>query len=464
MRLLQPADFGLVSLATGFIASVDALSAIGVQDALVRAPVLNRALYDTGFGLSVLRGMLTALLVALIAWPVAGFFSDPRLSVVMLALSLGTVVSAFENIGIIDFRRDLAFRKEFNMQLWSRLAGATTTIAVAGIWHTYWALVAGILVYRLVRLSQSYVISSYRPRLAIRAWREIIGFSLWTWAQTILYQVRERSDSIIIGRVLDTAQVGVFSVGTELGSLPTTELVEPLGRALFSGFASLHNASAGLANMFVGAIELGLLVVLPAGVGISVIADPMVRLCLGQNWLAAVPVVQIMAVGGVTAIITQSCGNLLNAVGRPHVMFYAGMASTAVKIIASLVLLHYLGLAGAALAMVISNSVDLILLLRSTLFRIGVQPRRLAACIVRPAIGTIVMVVVLWQLGMAWTPSNGSQTTDLLQDAVVRSAIGAACYCAAVLGAWLWAGKPDGAERYVLRVAGDSWRRVRRNA
>src|SRR3978361_1414965 len=149
VRLLQPTDFGLVALATGFISSVDALSAIGIQDALVRAPVLNRELYDTGFALSIIRGALTALLVALIAQPVAVFFGDSRLSFVMLALSAGTLISALDNIGTIDFRRDLAFRKEFDMQLWSRVIAAVTTIVVAGIWRTYWALVAGILVSRL---------------------------------------------------------------------------------------------------------------------------------------------------------------------------------------------------------------------------------------------------------------------------------------------------------------------------
>jgi lipopolysaccharide exporter len=94
----------------------------------------------------------------------------------MLALSAGTLISAFENIGIIDFRRDLAFRKEFNMQLWSRVTGTVITIAVAIIWHSYWALVAGILTYRLARLLQSYLMSSYRPHITLRAWRRIIGF------------------------------------------------------------------------------------------------------------------------------------------------------------------------------------------------------------------------------------------------------------------------------------------------
>src|SRR3954467_1306308 len=70
VRLLEPADFGLVALATGFISAIDALSAIGVEDALVRTPVLNRDTYDTGFSLNLMRGLLTALLVAAIAWPI----------------------------------------------------------------------------------------------------------------------------------------------------------------------------------------------------------------------------------------------------------------------------------------------------------------------------------------------------------------------------------------------------------
>lgn len=463
VRLLQPSDFGLVALATGFINSVDALSAIGVQDALVRTPKLNRDLYDTGFGLSILRGVFTALLIAAIAWPVASFFSDPRLTVVMLALSAGTLISAFENIGIVDFRRELAFRKEFDMQLWSRVIGVIATITVAAVWRSYWALVAGILVYRVVRLVQSYLMSPYRPRFSIRAWRQIIGFSLWTWAQTMLYQARDRSDGIVIGRLLGTGQVGVFSVGQELGSLPTTELVEPLGRALFSGFASLHNAAGEMGNLFLGAVGLGLMVILPAGVGISMLADPMVRLSLGEHWLAAVPVVEIMAIAGIAAIFTQTCSNLLNAVGRPQVNFYIGTVSTVAKLGALLLLIPRFGLAGAATALLLSCYADLAMLLWTTLPRIQVSLRQLAGISIRPIIATAAMVVVLLHLGMAWTTgAAGTDVVDFARDAAIRSASGAACYAVVLLGSWLAAGRPDGAERHVLTMLGSTWKRVRR--
>jgi O-antigen/teichoic acid export membrane protein len=136
VRLLDPSDFGLVALATGLINSVDALSAIGVQDALVRAPSPTRDMYDTGFGLSVLRGVVTAVIVAAMAWPVGEFMNDSRLAIVMLALAAGLLISSFENIGIVDFRRDMAFRKEFDMQLWSRVSGEAIGRWSSASWST----------------------------------------------------------------------------------------------------------------------------------------------------------------------------------------------------------------------------------------------------------------------------------------------------------------------------------------
>lgn len=459
VRLLQPSDFGLVALATGFIGSIDALSAIGIQDALVRAPKLDRDLYDTGFGLSVLRGLLTSLLVAAIAWPVGAFFNDSRLAVVLLTLSAGAVIGAFENIGIIDFRRDLAFRKEFDMQLWSRVMSVAVTITAAAVWRSYWALLAGILTYRLTRVVQSYIMSSYRPHFALQAWRRIIGFSLWVWASTVLFQIQERSESIVIGRLLGTTQIGMFAVGSELGSLPTTELVEPLGRALFSGFASLHNASQGLANMFLGAIGMGFMLILPAGVGISMIADPMVRLCLGENWMTVVPVVQIMAFGGTTAIFVHASANLLNAIGRPSAALYAGIITTIVKIVALLSLIPSFGLRGAAVALAISSIVNATLMVRCVLSSVSVRISQLAGSTVRPLIATAAMVAVLAALGMAWTPGSVTDAVSLALDAAERSAVGAICYGGVLIALWFMAGKPDGAERFALTIVNRIWKR-----
>ena len=111
VRLLVPADFGLVALATGFWQAIDALSSLGIEEAMIREKTPSRALYDTGFTINALRGVLTIVIVVSSAWPFAWFFDEPRLVPVLLSLTVVAFANAIENIGIVDFRRDLDFRK-----------------------------------------------------------------------------------------------------------------------------------------------------------------------------------------------------------------------------------------------------------------------------------------------------------------------------------------------------------------
>ena len=181
IRLLAPGDFGLVALATVFIGAVDTLSALGVEDSLVREPSPAPALYDTAFTLNLVRSGLTAGLVAAVALPAAGFFAEPRLAPVLWALAAGTLVAGAHSIGTVDFRREIDFRKEFVLQVVPRLLSIVVGIGAALVWRSYWALVAAILAGALARSGFSYRMHPWRPRLGLHAWRYLIGFSAWSW-------------------------------------------------------------------------------------------------------------------------------------------------------------------------------------------------------------------------------------------------------------------------------------------
>lgn len=202
VRLLAPADFGLVALAASLIATIDQLSTLGAADALIRARDPSREMYDTAFTIGLLRALATAAVIVALAFPLGSFFDDPRVAVVMLALGVGTLLTGLENIGTVDFRRQLTFHKEFVMNVWPRLASVVVTIIAAFVLRSYWALVIGMLTNRAIRLPMSYWMSDFRPRLTLRAWRDLIAFSLWTWAQSMQFLVRDRADSFVIGRFL----------------------------------------------------------------------------------------------------------------------------------------------------------------------------------------------------------------------------------------------------------------------
>lgn len=459
-RLLTPADFGLVAIATGFIAAVDGLSAFSLQDALVREPALDRELYDTAFTMNLFRGLASAGIVALAAWPLGDFFGDRRLSPVLLALAAGTFLTALENIGIVDFYRDLAFDKEFWLQIAGRIVGVIVTVALAVALRSYWALVAGILAGHLVRLVQSYTMSRYRPRLGLRQWRRIIAFSLWNWGSSVIYMARDPLDRVIIGRMLGASAAGIFSLGVEIGFLPNSELAEPLYRALFSAFSEAGRNGLSSARAYLRVVPAALLLTIPAAVGISLVADPLIRLALGPHWLGAVPLVWIVAIPAGLTVIGQVTGAALNAAGMPHVIFRISAISIALKLPFVVGLVWEFGLVGGAAGFALWTLTEQLLYFETSRRRFGVRLGALAHHTWRSIFATAVMAAVLFECGLGWTQTAG----DVIAAARVlftAAALGAAIYAVVLIGAWVASGRPDGPEIAVWSLTQSILRRLR---
>jgi O-antigen/teichoic acid export membrane protein len=212
--------------------------------------------------------------------------------------------------------------------------------------------------------------------------------------------------------------------------------------------------------MFLNAVGLSLVVVLPAGLGISMVAEPMVRLALGEQWLSVIVVIQVVAVASISAAFNQPAAVVLNAVGRPHALFYIQLVSTVIKLAALLTMVPRFGLLGASAAMATCSGIELVLFMAITLPGINVTLLQMLRCVIRPALASATMVAVLWLLGMAWTPSTATGYLDLCSDAAVRSLIGGVTYVSVLCVLWLVAGRPDGAEQFIIAALGQTWLRV----
>ncbi|MBU6499349.1 MAG: oligosaccharide flippase family protein, partial [Rhodospirillales bacterium] len=459
VRLLLPGDFGLVMLATGFGQALGALSELGVEEAVIRVKSPTRELYDTAFTINVIRGLATCAVVAAGAWPAGIFFDDMRLVPVMVTFAAGGVIGSFENIGIVDFRRDIAFEKEFLLMSVPRLASVAVAIGTAFLWRSYWALVAAMLVSGVLRTALGYVIHPFRPRFGLSAWRQIAGFSVWSWMMSILGLVRDRMDSFVIGRLLGVTEVGLYSVGTEIATLPASELIAPLARACFSGFAAARHADEDgqvMRDTYVRVIGGSLLVSLPAGVGISLVADPVVKLALGLRWAAATPLVEVLGVAMCVTAVGYISSAMLNAHGILRRLFVLQVVTGIIRVLLVLPLVWRFGLLGAALAGALATVIEHLGYLTMTMRHLALPWWRLLAHLWRTLAASAAMAGGLWALGLGW--NNVADAPAATRALLAAVPLGASFYVAAVLLLWVAAGRPDGPERDALAMAGRVWR------
>ncbi|MBO1076769.1 oligosaccharide flippase family protein [Roseomonas marmotae] len=453
VRLLAPEDFGLVALATTFAIALDICLSIGVEDQLVRTPNPRPELYNTAFTLNLIRSLLVALVVAVAAEPASRFFSDARLEPVLLAIAFSAGAAGLTNVGAVEFRRHLAFEKEFQLQLMPRLLGIAVTIGSALVLHSHWALVLGIVVNRAGLVVMSYVLHPFRPRLALSAWRELAGVSAWSWAISVTTVFRDRMDNLVIGRTLAPVDVGIFAVGMEVAILPTTEVVDPICRACMPSFAaSLRNGDMEeVADAYLRIVAVIALLTLPAGMGISLVSGAVVALAFGQEWLQAVPVVAILGLAWTITLFGNVSGALLTARAMLRTLLGTTATSALIRIPLMLAVIPYYGLTGAAAATAVVMLAEHTLLVGLALRLLRLRATRLLARVVRPVLATAVMALVLWSVGLGWAPPPGDAGAAVMQ-LLAGVGLGVVSFLAALGALWTLAGCPEGAESDMLRL------------
>ena len=451
-RILVPDDFGLIAMATTFAGAVDALSELGLADALVRRREADRRLYDTAFTMQAIRGAVTGAVVALGAYPASLLFGEPRLVPVLLVVAALAVAAGFDNIGIVEFRRALRFDMEFRLLLVPRLAQFVVTVAAAWLLQSYWALLLGIAVARLGRLAMTYVVHPYRPRLALSGWRELIGFSLWTWAASLATLAWDRGDAFILGPALGPAALGVYLLAAEIAVLPVTELVGPATRALFPGFAAAqHRGSDTVAAVLPVTVALMLLVT-PLAIGISATSGYLVAGLLGPRWEEARPLIAVLAWVCAASPLSWVCATVLISSGNVRENFVAIGCAAVVKALLMLAAARTGRLDLAACAGVGSVLAESALFFWRLRGRGDTQWRRVLAPLARLAASSAVVIALLHASGLGWRPVTLAPVPALLLG--VPLGAGSVALFAACHGALWWlAGRPEGPESRVGGMA-----------
>ncbi len=459
VRLLAPADFGLVALASSFSVSIEAFSWIGIEEGVIRHTAPTPVLYDTAFTLSVLRGALIGLLIAAAAVPGAAFFGEPRLAPVVLALALAVFIEALTNIGTVEFRRDFGFQQEFRLWLLPRILSVGIAIGAAAVFRSYWALIAGILSNQAFRVLFSYTMHPYRPHLSLAAWRQLVGYSAWNSVIAGLGVLRSRVDTILIGRVLNATEVGLYSVGYEIAELPVTELIAPLTRAAFTGFAAARRAEMDAGQTWLRLVSAMSLLTLPAGVGMSAVAHPLITLAFGAEWGQAVPVVQVLGFAFCLTVFGMVGQTLFMAHGHMRTSASITLAAVLLRVALLLALIPPFGLTGAAVAAGLGIAAEQAVAAGFAMRRLGLSlGADMLPQLWRCLAATTVMAGVLWQAGLGWRMAAAPPPLALAEGV----ALGAVAYGATLLGLFVASGQPDGPEADALTMLRQALRRIRR--
>jgi lipopolysaccharide exporter len=447
VRLISPADFGIVAMAMAFVAMGALLTMFRFDLALIQHQNPTDEHYHSAWTCNVLLGCaITGLLLAL-AWPAAQFYSQSAVFGVLCALAFAPLLDSLENIGVVRFRVDLQFRKEFFFRTSRRLITFIVALPLAFMLRNYWALVAGILVTRLGSSALSYLAHDFRPRLCLTKAAELFNFSKWMLFNNTIAFFKENATDFVIGRLHGPAALGTYDISREIANMPTADLSAPINRALIPGYAKL-GAGDELRAAYGNAINSLTLLALPAAAGVFAVAPFLVPVALGGAWLPVTPLLEILAFNGAVVLFHSSIGAALIAKGYPRDVARANMYYVLLLLTLLTVLAPRYGAVGVAYAVLgtaVAMTPAFLFLIKR---RLGVGMDIFALAVIRPLLASILMVLAVRGMLPDYESSMPFERAAALLAGGV--ALGVAVYSGAVGLLWVLMGRPDSVEHKVL--------------
>lgn len=359
-RLLAPEDFGVVALAGVVISLGQLLLQQGLGEALIQGPTIHETRFATAFWCSLGLGTLLMLIVIALAVPVGVLFGDDNLGAVLLVLPLVLPIGGAAAVIQAKLLRRMAFKVVAMRVLAATTLGGIVGLGIALVGGGVWSLVGLQITSLVVGLIVLFAAEPQRPKFVFdrREARSLIRFALPVMGAHLAKLAGNKLDMALLALFVTTRSVGYYFLAARLIfalGLATQYSVNLLALPVLSRLLADPVAFRAAAER---TLWLTVGFCLPAGLGLALVAEPLVVLVFGAAWTPSVPPLQILAAVSIFAALGLISGQILVAAARPALFLRLTIANTALFLtLVALAAPH--GLAAVALAGGIANALML---------------------------------------------------------------------------------------------------------
>jgi PST family polysaccharide transporter len=329
-RLLAPADFGLMAVATTVMNFMDLFRDFGTGQAIIQKRDVSQQLLSSLFMMNLANGMGAAvLLVATAPW-VAWLFSTPEATGILRVMGVGFAIYSWSVTQRAILLRRLDFRRVAISDAIGALTNAVVGIALAYAGYGVWSLAISYVASNVAGTISLWALAQWRPSLhfARADLREVRSFSLNLVGFNLVQNLFYNADTILISNFLGPAALGLWGMGRRLVVFPVQTLSSILSGVLVPALSRVQDDEPRLQRDYLRAVSGLAMVGFPIAIGIGIVAEPLVGTLLGAKWAGAVPIVALLAPTVLMHSTTANIGAIYRAKGRTDLLLRWGLFSS----------------------------------------------------------------------------------------------------------------------------------------
>ncbi|MCH8556538.1 MAG: lipopolysaccharide biosynthesis protein [Balneolia bacterium] len=363
-RLIAPEEFGLLAIAMLFVGLGMIISNQGITPALVQKKDLTDENIRASFLLSLLAGILVFSIIWLLAPQAALFFNEGRAENVIRAIGFIFILNGVSAVGRGLLMRKFRYKPLFFIEVGAFLFGygaGSITFALMG--YGVWSLVWGVLLqYTIMAIAfLAYVRIPVIPVINGGEYGKLFRFGGGVSLLSFLNYSAMNVDKLIIGRFLDSRELGYYSKAFGLMQVPVMAFSYAIGSVSMSAFSTIQHETEKLKRAYLKAVNILFLIVAPLSVIMVISAEYLVLGVYGPDWVGAVEAFRILSIGiifkmffGISGSMAKATNNVFQETKR-QLVFALSVGGL------SLLLIPY-GVEGVAASVTIASLIFFILM------------------------------------------------------------------------------------------------------
>ncbi len=398
-RILGPVAFGLVALTAFFAALGTALVQTALGTILIQQRGCTPDQQSSLFWLNLIASGAIALLIAAISIPVARFYHQDMLAVLMPLAALQVVFGAIATVPTALLTLKLDIRPLALIGVAAFLVSSAVAVGMALAGMGVWSLALQPMLYALVGGVLIWFASDWRPRLhmSLREVAPMLRSGSMISASSALDMAYNQGFALIIGRMFGVQPLGIYNRAQGIQQIPGNLISTIINRLALPIMAQAASELGRLRGICKNLNAASVAISFPAMAALAVLAKPIVLAMFGAKWAEAAPLVVYLALAG--ALFPMQVINLQVPIvlDRTHRYFQAEVAKK-IAGFTCMIAGSFMGIAGLAVSQsvfaVIAFFINAYLAQRMIGYGALTQLRDVAPV----ALGSAVMAAAMWLL------------------------------------------------------------------
>lgn len=334
-RLLSPADIGLVGMITIFTVLANNLQESGFFTTLANQKNPTHRDFNSVFWFCISLSLIIYTILFFCAPLIASYYHQPKLVWLSRFVFLSFILSSLGIAHGAWMFRNLMVKERAIVMIVSLLVSGTIGIILALQGYSYWSLAWQQVIFNLVYNIGRFYFTRWHPtfEFEFEPIRRMFRFSNKILIPTVVNTISQHFLTVIFGRLFSARIVGYFTQAFKWNTMGYTFVSDSVAQIAQPVLVEVGNEHERQLRVLRNMFRFTALAAFPALFGLAIVADEFIVVLLTAKWQPAVPLLQVLCLGGAFMPFYKIYQNLVVSCGRSDIYMWCNIAQVILQII-----------------------------------------------------------------------------------------------------------------------------------